>query len=109
MAENWWLYLLECRGGSIYVGIAKDVEKRYDRHRRGAGAKYTQIHPPLRILAQQPYPSYGAARRAELLVKRLKPELKKEWANFIAAQGYSYMEVRLASLNDRLMLLDDLS
>lgn len=79
--------MLECRGGGVYAGIAKDVDKRYVQHRRGVGAKYTQIHPPVGILARLPYPSYGAARRAELLVKRLKPALKKEWATRIREKG----------------------
>lgn len=93
MAETWWLYMVECRGGGVYVGIAKDVEKRYAQHCNGVGALYTQTHPPVRILARLPYPSYGTARRAELLVKRLKPSLKKEWAIRIRkGEGFPFWE-----------------
>lgn len=87
MVEKWWLYMLECRGGGVYVGITKDVTKRYAQHCRGVGAKYTQTHPPMRILARLPYPDYGAARKAELLVKHLKPRLKMEWATRIGREG----------------------
>ena len=47
----WYVYLLECRDGSIYTGIATDVERRYAEHAAGKGARYTRSRPPLRLLA----------------------------------------------------------
>jgi predicted GIY-YIG superfamily endonuclease len=28
--EAWWLYVLECQGGVLYTGIAKDVDARFE-------------------------------------------------------------------------------
>lgn len=85
MAEGWWLYLLECRGGGIYTGIAKDVEARYRQHAAGKGAKYTRINPPLRMLASQHFPDHRSAAQAEAAMKRLKPQEKWVWARVLAA------------------------
>ena len=30
--DSYWLYLLECEGGSYYAGIALDVEQRFFLH-----------------------------------------------------------------------------
>ena len=48
---DWWLYMVECRGGGIYTGIAKDVDARYRQHEAGKGARYTRMNPPVALLA----------------------------------------------------------
>lgn len=70
-AAIWYVYLLECRGGAIYTGIAVDVEARFRAHASGRGARYTRANPPLRILARFPHPDRAAASRAEAAIKRL--------------------------------------
>ena len=67
----WWLYLIECEGGSLYTGIALDVEKRYAQHVAGKGAKYTRANPPIRLIGKQRYADRSSATRAELAFKRL--------------------------------------
>lgn len=67
----WFLYLIECRNGAYYAGIAVDVQARYDAHRRGAGARYTRANPPLRLLGCRAYPDRAAASRAEWQIKQL--------------------------------------
>jgi predicted GIY-YIG superfamily endonuclease len=42
MTPGWWLYLLECRDGRTYAGIATDVAARFAAHSRGKGAKFTR-------------------------------------------------------------------
>ena len=46
----WHVYLIECRDGSLYTGVAVDVSRRYAQHAAGKGARYTRSHPPLRLL-----------------------------------------------------------
>jgi putative endonuclease len=72
----WYVYLIECRGGSIYTGIAIDVEARFRAHSEGRGARYTRANPPLRILARFAYPDRSAASRAEAAIKRLATQRK---------------------------------
>lgn len=73
----WFVYLLECRDGSIYTGIATDVERRYAMHVAGKGARYTRSHPPERLLARFEFPDRSSASRAEYAIKQLTPTQKR--------------------------------
>jgi putative endonuclease len=81
---SWWLYILECKDGAFYTGIAIDVDVRYQQHCEGKGARYTRMNPPVKIVARQPFPDRGSATRAEVMVKRMsriqKIELIETWA-----------------------------
>jgi putative endonuclease len=74
---TWFLYLLECRNGSIYTGIAVDVHARYNAHASGKGARYTRSNPPRRLLAVLEYPDRSAASKAEYAMKRLSAAQKR--------------------------------
>jgi len=74
----WFVYLIECRDGSSYTGIAIDVEARYAAHKSGKGARYTRAHPPRRLLGVIEYPDRSAASKAEYQIKRLSPGEKRE-------------------------------
>lgn len=80
MLSPWSLYMIECRGGGIYIGIAIDVNKRYDEHVAGAGAKYTRLNPPVRLLAKREYPNRKSAAQEEYRMKRLSTLEKHQWA-----------------------------
>lgn len=73
----WYVYLIECRDGSIYTGVAVDVAARYARHAAGTGARYTRAHPPRRLLASFAHPDRSAAQRAEHAIKRLTAAQKR--------------------------------
>lgn len=73
---QWYLYLLECEGGSYYAGITVDLEARFRAHQSGLGAKYTRANPPLRILASKTYPDRSAASVAEAQLKKIRREKK---------------------------------
>ena len=75
--SNWYVYLLECRGGSLYTGITTDVERRFTQHAAGKGARYTRSHPPVRILARFEHPDRSTASRAEHAIKQLTPAHKR--------------------------------
>jgi len=73
----WSVYVLLCRGGSYYTGIAKDVAARFEKHRQGKGAAYTRINPPEKLLYQE-----NGLTRPEALVREAQiksmPRRKKE-------------------------------
>lgn len=73
----WYVYLIECRGGSVYTGITTDVERRYAQHVTGKGARYTRSRPPQRLLGHFEYPDRSAASRAEHAIKQLTPARKR--------------------------------
>lgn len=76
---QWYLYLLECKGGSYYAGISTDPQARFRAHQAGTGAKYTRAHPPLRILAMRPYPDRSSASVAEARLKKIRREKKLDF------------------------------
>ncbi|MFL9934791.1 GIY-YIG nuclease family protein [Paraburkholderia sp. RL18-103-BIB-C] len=76
----WFLYLLECSDGSVYTGIATDVQARFDKHASGAGARYTRSRKPVRVLASFELADRSSASRAEYWVKRLSPVDKRALA-----------------------------
>ena len=77
--EGWWLYVLECRGGVLYTGIAKDVDTRFAAHRSGAGAMFTRLNRPVRILGRARLATKGQALRAEFALKKLARRDKLRW------------------------------
>ena len=79
MSDGWHLYLLRCRDGSLYAGIATDVERRFRQHAAGKGAKYTRSHPPDCVLGSRRYPDRGSALRAEYALKQQPKATKLAW------------------------------
>lgn len=67
----YWLYILRCGDGTLYTGIAVDVEKRLAAHRAGKGAKYTKGRGPLELVYREPCAGKSQALRRELAVKAL--------------------------------------
>ncbi len=76
-AMPWFLYLIECADGSLYTGIATDVEARFCAHASGKGARYTRARKPLRVLASFELAGRSEALRAEYRVKRLSAQQKR--------------------------------
>jgi putative endonuclease len=76
----WFLYLIECADGSVYTGIATNVEARYAKHVSGDGARYTRARKPVALLAAFELADRSSALRAEYRVKRLKPAQKRALA-----------------------------
>jgi putative endonuclease len=74
----WFLYLIECADGSLYTGIATDVDARFAKHLAGTGARYTRSRKPLRVLISFELGGRSEASRAEYWVKRLSAAEK--WA-----------------------------
>jgi predicted GIY-YIG superfamily endonuclease len=73
---DWSIYFLRCSDGSIYTGIAKDVQKRLSQHNLRRGAKYTSSRLPVYLEAQSPVGSQSEALKLEYAVKRLNRERK---------------------------------
>ena len=87
MTQCWWLYLLACRDGRTYAGIAIDVEARFAAHSSGKGAKFTRSNPPVRVLGARAFPSKSEALKAEAALKKLDRAGKWTWARKQALIG----------------------
>jgi len=80
---EWYLYMVRCRGGPLYTGIACDVQRRLSQHRAGKGARYLRGRGPLELVFQAYVGSRSRALRLERAVKCL-PKRRKE---ALAASG----------------------
>lgn len=70
-AGGWTLYLLECRDGTFYTGIAKDLGRRLLQHNEGRASRYTRSRRPVKILYQEPCENRSKALIREAAVKSL--------------------------------------
>jgi predicted GIY-YIG superfamily endonuclease len=68
---EWSVYILRCRGGTLYTGIALDLRKRLDAHRRGVGAKYTRSRRPVTLAYHERQPDRSSALKREAALRRL--------------------------------------
>ncbi len=75
----WCVYIVRCRDGSLYTGIATDVRRRIAEHARrdGRGAKYLRGRGPLRLVFVRAIGTRGQALRIESRIKKL-PKARKE-------------------------------
>lgn len=65
------MYLLRCGDGTLYCGIALDVEARLAQHRDGSGAKYTRGRGPLDLVHREICATKAEALRRERVIKRM--------------------------------------
>ena len=75
---GWYVYLLECRNGHLYCGIAIDVDERIAAHNAGTGAKYTAGRGPIVVVYRRRCMSKSLALRLEYAIKQLTKTEKQE-------------------------------
>ena len=63
----------------LYTGIAKNVDTRFDAHVKGAGAIFTRMNRPVRILGRAALATRGDALRAEYALKKVNRAQKLRW------------------------------
>lgn len=76
----WYVYLVRCRDGTLYTGIATDVSRRFAEHQqsRDKGAKYLRGRGPLQLVFRKEIGARGLALRVEGKIKRLSRVRKEE-------------------------------
>jgi predicted GIY-YIG superfamily endonuclease len=75
--KDWAVYILRCGDGSLYTGIAKDVQARLKQHNSGRGAAYTRTRLPIKLLYQQEGLTHSEALIREAQIKAM-PRSRKE-------------------------------
>ena len=66
-----WVYIARCSDGSLYTGMATDVDRRIGEHNDGKGAKYTRSRRPVEEVYREECASKSAALKREAAIKRL--------------------------------------
>ena len=75
---QYYVYILRCKDGSYYTGHAKDVEKRFELHKKGRGARYTRSHEPEELVYIEQFENRGEAMKRERKIKRLSHDRKHQ-------------------------------
>lgn len=76
---DWHLYIIRVRSGSLYTGIATDVDRRFAEHVEGGkkGSKYLRARGPLTLVYREKIGTRSQASKIEAVVKNL-PKPQKE-------------------------------
>ncbi|MBU0721145.1 GIY-YIG nuclease family protein [bacterium] len=71
------VYILKCSDGTLYTGIAIDVDKRLVEHNTSdKGAKYTKVRRPVELVYSETVQDRSSASKREYAIKQLKREEK---------------------------------
>ena len=68
---GWCVYILRCRDGTLYTGIAVDLRRRFEAHQRGLAAKFTRGRRPVTLVYQEPQADRSSALKREAGLRRL--------------------------------------
>ena len=72
----YYVYLIQCEGGSIYTGITTDLERRFKEHSDKIGGHYTSAHKVEKILYTEKYPTRSEALKREAEIKKFSRKEK---------------------------------
>lgn len=64
-----YVYIMECRDGSLYTGWTNNLEKRFKDHSEGKGAKYTRGRGPFKIIYFETFEEKSDALKRECEIK----------------------------------------
>ncbi|MEX1028128.1 MAG: UV DNA damage repair endonuclease UvsE [Candidatus Paceibacterota bacterium] len=77
LSERWFVYVLRCSDGSLYTGIAKDVERRLEQHNAGTASRYTRSRLPVTLVYWEEQRHQSKALKRELAIKALSRKGKE--------------------------------
>jgi putative endonuclease len=74
----WCVYILACADGSLYTGVARDLQRRLRQHNGelAGGPKYTSGRRPVRLLWSESAADRSVAQQREAVIKQLSREQK---------------------------------
>jgi len=66
-----YVYILKCGDNSLYTGWTNNLEKRFEEHKQGRGAKYTKGRGPLEMVYYEVFDNKVDAMKREYAIKKL--------------------------------------
>ncbi len=73
---SWCTYVLLCKDGTFYTGITNDLDKRFQAHLDGIGAKYTRARGVKKIVYKKLHANRSTASIHEAQIKKLSRKEK---------------------------------
>jgi putative endonuclease len=68
---NWQVYIILCSDNTLYTGITTDLQRRFDQHASGRGAKYFRGRRPVEVVFREGGHTRSSASRREREIKGL--------------------------------------
>lgn len=68
--DSWSVYIIETRTGKLYTGITNNLERRFQMHHQGKGAKYFRVDPPLFLVWNECKHTRSSASKREIEIKK---------------------------------------
>ena len=65
-----WVYILRCADGTLYVGHTTDILRREQDHNEGRGGRYTASRRPVRMVYSERHVTLESACARERQLKR---------------------------------------
>lgn len=69
MDNRHFVYILQTENNTLYCGYTDNVEKRFQAHLEGKGAKYTRANKPVKLVWQKEFDSKSEALKEEYRIK----------------------------------------
>ncbi|MEK7112775.1 MAG: GIY-YIG nuclease family protein [Patescibacteria group bacterium] len=82
----YWIYVLECKDKSWYIGYTSDLKKRLREHNDGHGGKTTKKKSEWKLIYCEGYLDIKDAKGREVFLKSGSGRkfLKKQLTNYLA-------------------------
>ena len=81
MDKSYFVYLLLTERNTLYCGYTDNLEKRFQKHIEGKGAKYTRANKPLKIVYSKEFKTKQEAMQEECRIKALPRKEKEKLIN----------------------------
>lgn len=69
--SSWWVYMILCSDDTYYTGITTDLERRFEQHQTGKGAKYFYGRKPVKFVFTEDGHDRSSASQREAAIKSL--------------------------------------
>ena len=69
--KRYYTYIILTKDNTLYCGYTDDLEKRFEAHVSGKGAKYTKVHKPLKIVYSKEFGTKSEAMKEEYRIKKM--------------------------------------
>jgi putative endonuclease len=73
-----YVYMVLCKNGGLYCGVADDAIKRWQQHQSGIGARYIRIHGYEKPVYLEVLKDKSAAMKREREIKTFHKNTKAE-------------------------------
>lgn len=108
--QRFYVYVLECeayiatnpKATSLYTGWTTCVEKRFNQHCSGKGARYTRAFKPINVSMVVECSSKSSAMKVESFIKRMSATEKRvmvdEWSRESAPRSLTSHQIPISSI-----------